>query len=161
MIDIQAAIDLLENSQGENINKIFIPSAGKELGFKPLNTGQQKTISKFAFNIEQDEFNIEDQLIKLALFDSLGIDKSYKSTTLKEIDMVAFFAGVRKLNIVSPIRLTVVCDNKECGQEFTISLNLDDIIKKCREYEFKEIPFEKESKGRKYSLSYQTLLLKI
>lgn len=149
MMDLKAAMAMLDESQGSNVNNIYIPTFGKELPFKPLTTGQQKSISKFSIDMEGD-FNIDEEFIKLALFDSLIMDKSYKSDRLTEIDMLAFFAGLRALNIVAPLVLNITCYNEECGKEFKTTVDLNDIIEKCKKYKAPEVEFEKTIDGVVY-----------
>ena len=79
------------------------------------------------------------------------VNKSIKSNRLTEIDILAFYAGLRNTNIIAPLILHVLCDKEDCQKEFKITVNLDDIIANCKKYKPKVVEFEKEIDGVLYS----------
>jgi hypothetical protein len=130
-MDIQTAKEILRKSNGNHLYEIFIPSIEKTLLFKPLLTGQQKSLTKFSMN--SDTFNYEYEMIKISLFDELLADNNdidIKGNDLTEIDMVAFLAGVRMNNVLEPFE--IICTCGDCRNEFNYEIKLYEIIENCK-----------------------------
>lgn len=140
-MELKSVVKMLEESQGMNISNIYIPTYGESAQFKPLTTGQQKSISKLTWDTD-DEYDPSEEFLKIALYDTLCLDnEKYSSSKLTEVDMLAFYAGLRLQNISSPLSITVTCD--KCEKDFTVVINLEDIIEGCKKYERDEVKFEK------------------
>jgi hypothetical protein len=159
---LDSALQLLNESNGTHSYEIYIPSFGKNLSFKPITTGQQKTISKFSIGTKVDyQFNFNYEMLKLGLFDTLVIEDEIPSNQLTEIDMIAFFAGVRFNNISDPLEINFTCGN--CGTSFESSIDLEKIIENCKNYKAPEFEFSFNMNDNAYDLeiaepTYKNLL---
>ena len=135
---IEDAVKMLQESNGSHVYEIHIPSAGKKVKFKPITTGQQKSLAKFS--LDAHSFNLNYEILKLGLFDELKIDKDQiSSDKLKEIDLIAFLAGLRMYNIIDVMQITAFCF--ECQDKFIVDINLNNIIDRCSKYEFDEYKY--------------------
>lgn len=139
---------LLDRSTGSHLDPIFIPSAGRTLMFKPMSTADVKTLTRISFI---DQFDLNVQMIKLSLFDSLCaqdlsdtqqrdennniIKPAVSSRTLTQIDYLSFLIGIRQM-LDNTLTYSFTCSNQQCGQQFTKVLNLDEQFSEMI-YEFK------------------------
>jgi len=159
-MNLENALQLLEESNGSHLYEIFIPSIGKDIKFKPITTGQQKTISKFSVGVKS--FSLKYEMLKLSLFDELKHDDDdITSSELTEIDIIAFFAGVRLNNISEPLEIKFTCG--ECNTSFDYKIDLEKIIERCSKYNHLEFDFAFDVNGNKYELaiadpSYRNLI---
>ena len=130
-LDIKAAVELLEKSFGESIDNIYIPSLKKEVGFRPLTVGMQKSISKMSIDFE---FDLDYQLLKVSTLKTLCIE-DIDFLKLTEVDFIAILAQLRQNNFTEPLTLILNCLNPECKKQYNFNINLEQIIQKCKEYE--------------------------
>jgi hypothetical protein len=161
-MNLESALQLLNESNGTHSYEIYIPSVGKNLMFKPITTGQQKTISKFSIGTKTDvKFNFNYEMLKLGLFDTLVIGDEISSDQLTEIDIIAFFAGVRVNNISDPLEIKFTCG--KCGTTFDKAIDMEKIIERCKNYKAAEFDFSFTVDDNKYNLgiaepTYKNLL---
>jgi len=159
-MNVKEAIQLLNESNGMHVYDIYIPSIQKEVSFKPITTGQQKSLSKFSMNV--DTFNLDYEFMKLGLFDELKVsDEKIKSEDLTELDMVCFLAGIRLNNVMEP--LEIICKCGECDNKFEFKIDLETVIEKCKKIELKEFLIKTTIDDIKYELtvrypSYKSLI---
>jgi len=63
--------NFLKEESGQHTTNIYIPSIKRDIPFKPISTADVKTLSRIGiFN----EFDLNNELMKLALFDKLTIE---------------------------------------------------------------------------------------
>jgi len=149
-MNVKEAIQLLNESKGMHVYDVFIPSVQKEISFKPITTGQQKTLSKFSMNA--NTFNLDYEFMKLALFDELKIsNEPITSNDLTELDMVCFLAGIRLNNIMEP--LEIICKCGECDNKFEFKIDLDTVIQKCKGLDQKEFLIKTTIDDIRYELT--------
>lgn len=141
------AVNMLKQAKGQHLDQIYIPSAQKTLMFNPLSTSDIKTLTRISF---LEEFDLNVELIKLALFDKLCVDdlsetgividetneegevigkKEIKppisSKTITQIDYLAFLIGLRQM-LDNSLTYSLKCPNHDCQHEFEYTLNLED-----------------------------------
>ena len=101
-------------------------------------------------------------MLKISLFDELKVDDTeFTSSELTEVDLVAFFAGVRLNNISEPLEIKFTCG--KCGTTFEQALDLAKVIERAEQYEKPEFDFEFDVNDNKYKLtitepSYKNLI---
>ena len=92
--------------------------------FKPITTADVKTLSRIGVF---DEFDLNNELLKLSLFDKLSIESKetsgIDSASLMQIDFLAFLIGVRKL-MSNELTFSFTC--KKCEKKFDQVINLED-----------------------------------
>ena len=131
--DIQKS---LSQERAENTVTIFMPSIKKDLKFRHLNTEDLKTLSRIGiFN----DFDLNNELLKLSLFDKLLADPIESSPLTAEkitqIDYLAFLIGLRKL-LRNELSFEFTC--QQCEKRFVHKLDL--------EAEFSDFLFNYEKK---------------
>jgi len=119
-----------------------MPSIQKDIPFKPLSTADVKTLSRIGlFN----DFDINNELLKLALFDKLSIlgkeTSGIDADSLTQIDFLSFLIGVRKL-MNNSLEFSFTC--RKCEKRFEKKIDLEtefsDLI---FNYKKKNVVFEK------------------
>lgn len=159
-LDVNAAVELLEKSFGESIDDIYIPSLKKEIGFKPLTVGMQKSISKMSVGFD---FDLDYQLLKLSILKTLCVD-DIDFENLTEIDFITMLAQLRQNNFTEPLSLIFTCINKNCQKQYNVNINIDKIISNCKDFKFKTETITKKIKSKgetiefKFELSESTIM---
>lgn len=139
-LDINAVMNMLEESSGESISEVYIPSLEKEVGFKPLTVGMQKSISKMSLDFEMD---IDYQFLKMSILQTLCVDDKIDFKTLTEVDFIAMLAQLRVNNFTEPVKLIVNCN--KCSKKFNMEVNMEQIIESCKKFENKSLEVEKKT----------------
>lgn len=155
---IKDALKTMNQSNGNHLDKIYIPSLGRDVFFKPLSTADAKTLTRISF---LDQFDVNTEVIKLALFDKLctEIDSLSKtelvdeeghkyppltSETLTEPDYLAFLCGIRQL-LETDVSFNFTCQNKECNHKWDYTIKVDQIFGDLlKNFKRKTVMFEKE-----------------
>jgi hypothetical protein len=124
---MEDALKLLNESEGSHSYEIFIPSLNKEINFKPLKVGQQKTLSKYAMSDNEYEFNNSlNGLIKSICLTPEDLDFE----VITEIDKIIILSEIKKNNILNPLKLKITCNN--CESEFNHEFNFDTYTECCK-----------------------------
>ena len=138
-LDINAVLSMMEDSSGESISEIYIPSLEKSVSFKPLTVGMQKSISKMSLDYDLD---IDYQFIKLSILQTLCMDDEINFNSLTEIDFIDMLAQLRVNNFTEPVKLVINCG--KCSKQFNMDVNMEQIIKSCKKFENKSLVVEKK-----------------
>lgn len=132
-------LKLLKAEAGESPQKIYIPSMKKEMSFKPLTAGMQKTISRVA--IEDTSFSMGDyRLTQLSCLKALCLE-NFEEQKITDIDFLCALASLRVYNKLEPLALTLNC---ECGQKVSFNLNCEYVIEQLRNYTSEKLTFQKK-----------------
>ena len=132
----------LNKDNGQHTTNIYIPSIKREISLKPLTTANVKTLSRIGiFN----EFDLNNELLKLSLFDKLSIETKEScgidSESITQIDFLSFLIGIRRL-LDNTLAFSFTCPN--CENEFSHSIDLEaEFSKYIFSYQRKQIIFEK------------------
>ena len=166
------AVKALNQANGSHLDPIYIPSLGREVMFYPLSTADVKTLTRMNF---LDEFDIQVEGIKLALFDKLcsedlsdtavldangkEIYPAISAKTINQFDYLSFLIGIRQM-LNNKLTYTFTCFNSEkpCNEQFTYEIDMlekfDDIITNFkRQTEFFERTDEKTGNIWKFGLT--------
>lgn len=145
-ITIGEALKELNSGGGTSM---FIPSFGRKLLFRKVNTGIQKTIGRISLD-SGDRYR--SGLMRLALFDDLLLEgtREYRSSMLKTIDVIAFLCQLR-MQTTDSVDIRFICP--KCGSSTDVSISLKKVLENCGKHKFEEIDVSAEDKntGRKYS----------
>lgn len=132
----------LKEESGQHTTNIYIPSIKRDVPFKPLTTSDVKTLARIGlFN----EFDINNELLKLALFDKLVIESKEScgidSDSLTQIDFLAFLIGIRRL-MNNELSFSFTC--RKCEKKFDHSIDLEtEFSNYIFNFERKDTTFEK------------------
>ena len=87
-------LKILEQANGQHLEKIYVPSLQQFVLFWPLTTAQAKTLMRINF---VDKYDLSVELLKLGLFDKLCAedlsDKGLNSNTITLLDYLSFLIG--------------------------------------------------------------------
>ena len=153
---VSDAVKILNQPTGDHLDKIYIPSAGREICFTPLTTADVKTLTRMNF-LENFDLSIEG--LKLGLFDKLCaedlsdtvqlnenneiIHPMLSSKTITQIDYLAFLIGIRQL-LRNDVVFTFTCNTETCKQQFEHTLHLDqEFEENINNFSRKRVFFEK------------------
>jgi hypothetical protein len=146
------AANIIQKANGAHLDKIYIPSIGREVFFYPLLTSDVKTLTRINLF---DDFDIQVEALKLGLFDKLcsedisndaiisDIDDipeeeaslrtptspypKLNSKTITQLDYLAFLIGIRQL-LNNNINFKYTCVNPDCGESFEETIDLYEIF---------------------------------
>ena len=124
---------MLNTTKQEVYNKIFIPSAGRDLLFHNISTGSAKTLARLGL---YSTFDLDNEILKLNLFDNLLVEGQGDvpaADNLLQIDYLSFIIGIRKM-LKNDLSFNCTCQN--CDKQFTDKVNLDSHFSQLI-YEFK------------------------
>lgn len=136
---LEDALKTIQQSNGNHLDKIYIPSLKRDVFFKPLTTADAKTLTRISFI---QDFDINVQMIKLSLFDKLCTEDLSKeqvinskgntyqpltSKTLTQLDYLAFLNGIRQL-LDNNLTYNFTCNNPQCKHKWDYSLKLDELF---------------------------------
>lgn len=122
------AYNLLNSSQGEHLDTIYVPSLQRTVLFKPITTAHVKTLARSSFI---DQFDLSTEILKLGLFDTLCTEDlsamNISSKTITTFDYLSFLIGIRQM-LGNSITFNFNC--KKCGapKSFKETLELDDLF---------------------------------
>lgn len=121
---LKDAIKILNQNNGQHIDQIYIPSAGRNIMFKPLTTADVKTLTR---NNLFDAFDLNVELLKLGLFDKLlNEDLSSEGInchTITQLDYLAFLIGMRQM-LDNNLSYTFTC--RKCDKKFKHVVKLNE-----------------------------------
>ena len=137
---LEEAKKTLQSSNGNHLDKIYIPSLGRDVYFKPISTADAKTLTRSSFT---GEYDVSVQMLKLALFDLLCTEDLSKieikddkgnvypplsAKTLTELDYLSFLCGIRQL-LDTQVSYTLTCRAKECKAKWEHTVKIDELFK--------------------------------
>lgn len=115
-MNLNEAKKLLEKNNGNSSYSVFVPSLKKEVSFKLLLTGQQKTLAKMSYD---DELNFN--MLLIALINELSSEK-LDLDILTELDLILILANIRKNNTVKNPLITTECDSCKFMNRFEFDI---------------------------------------
>ena len=120
-MNIADAMHLLQESEGQHLYDVIIPSLNSKMPFKPMTVGHHKTMAKMAIN---DESNFNKFLC--ALIFELSNEK-IDFSKINEMDKMAILFQIKQHNSPDPLRITLECP--ECNTKLRIQPDLEKDIK--------------------------------
>lgn len=152
--------NFLRNSNGDMVTNIYLPSIKRYVPFKSLTVSDVKTIARIGlFEI----FDINNELIKLALFDKLILEDKDScgicAENITRIDYMAFLIGIRQL-LDNNISFQLTCEN--CKQPISCDIDIDETFTPLiHQFQRKNITFEKiDNKGHNWKFELNSYTMK-
>ncbi len=146
----------LNEESGKHTLNVYMPSIKRDVPLKPLTTADVKTLSRIGVT---NEFDINNELLKLALFDKLSIESKdscgLDSSSLTQIDFLAFLIGIRKL-MSNELSFSFTCN--KCKKKFDKTIDLEtEFADNIYNYERKHSTFEKlDNAGRLFTFELES-----
>jgi len=135
-MDISAIQKALETGLSTNVYEILIPSMGKKVPFKPLLTGQCKTMAKIMIDANEKPFDTFRAVV--AMIKATCMDEELDLNELTELDrvkiMLEFYTNnniLKDFNIACP----------KCKKSNKINIDLDKIVSKMESVPTESIMF--------------------
>ena len=132
---ISDAEKIMAEPTGNHVEKIYIPSLGREVLFRPLSTADVKTLARMNY---VDSFDITLEGLKLSLFDKLCAEDlsdtavkaedgtilypALNAKTITQIDYLSFLIGIKQM-FSTDISYTFTCVG--CSKKFDHILHLE------------------------------------
>lgn len=152
--------NFLKEDSGQHADTIYLPSIKRDVLFKPLTTADVKTLSRIGL---YNEFDINNELLKLALFDKLVVESKEScgldSDSITQIDFLSFLIGIRKL-MNNELSFSIKC--RKCEKSFDRSINLEtEFADLIYSYERKTETFEKlDNSNRVWTFELESYTMK-
>lgn len=150
-LDITSAMKMLNEGNGISTYPVYVPSLKRNIMFKTLTVGEQKTLSKEAIENEDGFYVCLCAVIAKLSTEELDFN------VLNEIDKTSILAGIKKNNFVGNEVLNIIC--AKCSQKFTIDYDPIVHISKFLKVEIPRSFFEISSNGKvfKFDLSLPSI----
>ncbi len=120
---LKDAVKILNKNNGQHLDQIYLPIAGRNVVFSPLTTADVKVLTR---NNIFDTFDLNIELLKLGLFDKLCNEdlasEGISSHTITQIDYLSFLIGIRKL-LNNTLSYKFTC--RKCNNQFKYVLDLE------------------------------------
>lgn len=146
----------LNEESGKHTQNVYMPSIKRDIALKPLTTADVKTLSRIGV---VNTFDINNELLKLALFDKLSIESKdscgLDSASLTHVDFLSFLIGIRKL-MSNELSFSFTCN--KCKKTFNKTIDLEtEFADNIYNYERKKATFEKlDNNGRLFSFDLES-----
>jgi transcription elongation factor Elf1 len=141
--DLMAA---LEHEFATSVNRIYVNSVGREIGFREITVQEQKTLSRIMIDNEKRKdivFDAQCALINKACLEQGSFDV-YKCS---EFDRLKLLIALYQANMYkNDVKFT--CPH--CGTENQYKLDFDNVLKKLDKIELKDEEFSYENKNWAY-----------
>lgn len=142
--DLMAA---LEHDFATSVNRIYVNSLNKEVGFREITVQEQKTLSRIMIDNEKRKdivFDAQCALVNKACLEQ-GTFDIYQCS---EFDRLKLLIALYQANMYkNDVKFT--CPH--CGSENQYKLDFDNVLHKLDKIELKEETFKYENKNWKYS----------
>lgn len=128
-----------------NLTSVELPSIGKTIEFKEIDTKEQKELSKIA--LENDSRADIMYCSMLGLINRLACEKNFDIRDYTEFERISILLNLQQMN--KPNReITYTC--QKCGKENSYSLDTFKLIKEFNKAYRQDIDFEVESGNRRF-----------
>jgi len=135
-MDIVAIQKSLESGLNTNVNEFYLPSLGRNVGFKPLLTAQCKTLAKML--IEANEKPLDTFKTTLGMIKETCLDDSVDINQLTELDRIKILVEFYRVN---NILKDFDVDCPHCQKKTKIKIDIDDIINGIDKVDIKPVTF--------------------
>jgi hypothetical protein len=133
---IKDAEKILLEAKGKHIDKIYLPSLGRDVMFSPLSTADVKTLTRMSFldvfdlNVEGLKLGLFDKLCQEDLSDSAVLDEqgqilkpAISAQTITQLDYLSFLIGIRQM-LNNDVIFSFTCNKPGCNTQFEHKINL-------------------------------------
>jgi hypothetical protein len=135
-MNITAIQQALETGLSTSVYEIYIPSLKKKVPFKPLLTGQCKTMAKIMIEANEKPFDTFKAVV--AMIKATCMDETLDMNELTELDRVKIMLEFyMSNNILKDFEL----DCPKCGFRNIININIDAMVEKMEKISVDPIDF--------------------
>jgi uncharacterized protein YqkB len=147
MADTNDIMQALQQEFATTVNKIYIHSLDREVGFREVRVAEQKTITKILVENEGKEDVIYASMLALIKTlcleaDTIDFDK------LTELDRIKIMIELYQNNFFQS-NMTYECN--ECQTENEFELNFEKIVENLNQLKFDDITINIDDKHRNYT----------
>jgi hypothetical protein len=121
-MDINDALNMLNENKGGHLYNVYIPSHKKEYSFKQMTVAQHKTMAKMAI---EDSDGFAKFLLAL-IMDLYQGEEEINFNNITEIDKNYILYAIKVNNSNAPLTLSLKCGN--CGEKFEHSPKVEDVL---------------------------------
>jgi len=142
----QDILSALSQEFATSVNRIYIHSLDREVGFREIRVAEQKSLTKILVENEGKEDVIYSSM--LAMLESLCLEpEAIDFSKLTELDRIKIMIELYQSNFFQS-DLKFICE--ECQTENEYVLNFESIIAKLNALKFDDITIDTEDQYRKY-----------
>lgn len=139
-------LNALKSDFATTVNRIFINSLGKDVGFREITVLEQKTLSRIMIDNENRKDVIFDA--QCALINTVCLEEDFDIYKLSEFDRLKLLIAIYQANMYKN-DITFNCPN--CGEFNSYRLDFDNVVHKLDEVVIEDKPFDYENKNFKYN----------
>lgn len=146
----ESLINALKQDFATTVNKIYVNSINKEVGFREITVLEQKTLSRIM--IDNDSKNRKDVVYdaQCALINKACLESDFNIYELTEFDRLKLLIALYQANMFkNDIKFT--CE--ECGAENMYKLDFNNVLQKLDDIKIEPQTFEYENKIWKYKFA--------
>lgn len=152
----ESLLNALKQDFATTVNKIYINSLKREVGFREITVLEQKTLSRIM--IDNDSKSRKDVVYdaQCAIINKACLEPDFDIYQLSEFDRLKLLIALYQANMFkNDIHFT--CE--ECGAENQYKLDFNNVLKKLDEVELVEKEFEYENRNFsfKFKIEYPSV----
>jgi hypothetical protein len=141
-------LNALNEQFATNVNRIYIHSLDREVGFREIKVAEQKTLAKIFIDNENRPDIIYDS--QVALIENLCLEKdSVNFKELTELDRIKIMIELYQSNF---FKNSTSFKCKECGTENKYEIDFENLIQKINNEKFEDINYKKKSNERIFEI---------
>lgn len=138
-------ISALQTGFATTVNRIYINSLGKDLGFREITVLEQKTLSRVMIDNESRKDVVFDA--QCALINTVCLDEGFDIYKLTEFDRLKLLVAIYQANMYKN-DVTFTCPH--CNAFNAYKLDFDNVVKKLDSVDIAEKKFTYENKNFSY-----------
>ena len=144
--NVSNIVNVFRQKMSTNTMPIELPSVGKTVEFKEIDTKEQKELSKIA--LENDSRSDIMYCSMLGLINRLACEKNFDIRDYTEFERIAVTLNLQQMNKMNP-EIKFTCP--KCGKENSYKLDTNAMLRKFNKTYKPDVAFEVESGNRKFT----------
>lgn len=144
--NVSNIVNVFRQKMSTNTMPIDLPSVGKTVEFKEIDTKEQKELSKIA--LENDSRADIMYCSMLGLINRLACEKNFDIRDYTEFERIAVTLNLQQMNKMNP-EIKFTCP--KCNKENSYKLDTNAMLRKFNKTYKPDIAFEVESGNRKFT----------
>ena len=145
----------LQSDFATNVNKIYVNTLKKEVGFKEITVQKQKNLSRILIGNENRKDIVYDA--QCAMINDSALADDFDVYELTEFDRIKLLMALYQANMFAD-QAKFICP--VCGMENKYQVNFDNVLYKLDQFDISPQKYEYENKKHKYSFTISYPLVK-
>lgn len=141
-------ISALKQDFATTVNRIYINSLKREVGFREITVLEQKTLSRVMIENETRKDVVFDA--QCALINTVCLEEDFNIYDLTELDRIKLLIAIYQSNMFKN-DITFTCE--ECGASNSYKLDFSNVLKRLDDIEVVDNEFIYENKNWKYTFT--------